>query len=164
MAMHPGEIAIPDEVVRALVDAQFPQWRELPVRRLGTAGTVNAYVDYDSIVLAHARALLKTSAAVTVIEGDLRKPAEILAHPGLNRLIHFPGPPVIGRHAPATHSAGHRAGEGLPGSRRHSPNVPHPIRRAVPRDCASRLYTASMAFTPISKGSALPCPPQRTAE
>jgi aminoglycoside phosphotransferase (APT) family kinase protein len=42
MAMHPGEIAIPDEVVRALVDAQFPQWRELPVRRLATAGTVNA--------------------------------------------------------------------------------------------------------------------------
>jgi aminoglycoside phosphotransferase (APT) family kinase protein len=42
MAMHPGEIAIPDEVVRDLVDAQFPQWREPPVRRLATAGTVNA--------------------------------------------------------------------------------------------------------------------------
>ena len=42
MAMHPGEIAIPDEVARDLVDAQFPQWRELPVRRLATAGTVNA--------------------------------------------------------------------------------------------------------------------------
>jgi hypothetical protein len=37
MAMHSGEIAIPDEVVRALVDAQFPKWRELPVRRLAAA-------------------------------------------------------------------------------------------------------------------------------
>jgi len=40
--MHSDEIAISDEVVRDLVDAQFPQWRELPVRRLATAGTVNA--------------------------------------------------------------------------------------------------------------------------
>jgi aminoglycoside phosphotransferase (APT) family kinase protein len=42
MAMHSGEIAVPDGVVRDLVDAQFPQWRELPVRRLASAGTVNA--------------------------------------------------------------------------------------------------------------------------
>lgn len=42
MAMHSGEIAIPDEVVRDLVGAQFPQWRKLPVRRLATTGTVNA--------------------------------------------------------------------------------------------------------------------------
>jgi aminoglycoside phosphotransferase (APT) family kinase protein len=42
MTMHDDEIAIPDDVVRALVDAQFPQWRGLPVRRLASAGTVNA--------------------------------------------------------------------------------------------------------------------------
>jgi len=42
MTMHDDQIAIPDEVVRALVDAQFPQWRELPVSRLASAGTVNA--------------------------------------------------------------------------------------------------------------------------
>jgi aminoglycoside phosphotransferase (APT) family kinase protein len=42
MAMHSGGLAVPDGVVRALVDAQFPQWRELPVRRLAAAGTVNA--------------------------------------------------------------------------------------------------------------------------
>src|SRR4029077_13890763 len=45
--------------------------------------------------------------------------------------IHFPVQPVIGRHAPVTHSAGHRAGEGLPSSRRHPRYVPRPIRRGV---------------------------------
>jgi hypothetical protein len=73
--------------------------------------------------------------------------------------IHFPGSPVIGRHAPVTDPAGHRAGEGLPSSRRHHRYVPHPIRRGVPHGCASRLFAASMAFAPISRGSALPCPP-----
>src|SRR3954452_7374324 len=41
---------------------------------------------------------------------------------------------------------GRRAGEGLPSSRRHLPNVPRPLRRGVLRGCASRLYTPSMAF------------------
>ena len=45
---------------------------------------------------------------------------------------------------------GHRepapAGEGLPSSRRHHLNVPHPLRRGVPRGCISRTFTASMAF------------------
>ena len=74
--------------------------------------------------------------------------------------IHFPGSPVIGRHAPVTQSAGHRAGEGLPSSRRHPRYVPRPIRRGVLHGCASRLFAASMAFAPISRGSALPCPAQ----
>ena len=41
-----------------------------------------AYADYDPQVLVHARALLETSPAVAVIPGDLRKPGDILAHPG----------------------------------------------------------------------------------
>ena len=32
-------------------------------------------------------------------------------------------------------AAGHRAGEGLPSSRRHRADVPRPIRRGVPRGC-----------------------------
>lgn len=58
-------------------------------------------------------------------------------------------------------SAGHRAGEGLPSSRRHHRCVPRPIRRGVLDGCASRIYTASMAFAPISRGSALPRPTHR---
>jgi hypothetical protein len=40
-----------------------------------------------------------------------------------------------------------RASEGLPSSHRHLPNVPRPLRRGVPGGCASRVFTASMAFT-----------------
>jgi aminoglycoside phosphotransferase (APT) family kinase protein len=40
--MHPGELPITDDVVLDLVSAQFPRWRELPVRRFASSGTVNA--------------------------------------------------------------------------------------------------------------------------
>ena len=54
-----------------------------------------AYADYDPQVLVHARALLETSPAVAVIPGDLRKPGDILAHPGLTRLIDFSRPVAV---------------------------------------------------------------------
>ena len=31
MTMHPGQLAVSGPVVRALVDSQFPRWRDLPV-------------------------------------------------------------------------------------------------------------------------------------
>jgi aminoglycoside phosphotransferase (APT) family kinase protein len=40
--MHANELPITDEVVRDLVAAQFPRWRDLPVRRFASTGTVNA--------------------------------------------------------------------------------------------------------------------------
>jgi hypothetical protein len=58
-------------------------------------------------------------------------------------------------------SAGHRAGEGLPSSRRHPRYVPRPIRRGVPHGRASRLHTASMAFTLISGARHSLHPPSR---
>ena len=73
---------------------------------------------------------------------------------------HFPGSPVIGRVAPATTSQHRRAGEGLPSSRRHLPNVPRPIRREVHRGCASRLFTPSMAFAPNGRARLLLSPPE----
>jgi trans-aconitate methyltransferase len=48
------------------------------------------YVDNDPIVMAHARALLPTTATpgtVAFVNGDLRKPADILHHPELLRMI-----------------------------------------------------------------------------
>jgi SAM-dependent methyltransferase len=54
-----------------------------------------AYVDYDNIVLAHARALLTASPAVTVIPGDLRKPGDILAHPDLTALLDLRQPVAV---------------------------------------------------------------------
>jgi hypothetical protein len=40
-----------------------------------------AYVDYDPVVLSHAKALLATGQDVIVTEGDLRLPGNILAEP-----------------------------------------------------------------------------------
>ncbi|MFI9503551.1 aminoglycoside phosphotransferase family protein [Nocardia sp. NPDC052566] len=40
--MHEGQLSVTAETVRGLVDAQFPRWRGLPIRRVDGAGTVNA--------------------------------------------------------------------------------------------------------------------------
>jgi aminoglycoside phosphotransferase (APT) family kinase protein len=40
--MHTDQLAVSVETVRTLVDGQFPQWRELPIRRVASVGTVNA--------------------------------------------------------------------------------------------------------------------------
>lgn len=37
--MHENEVPVPDELVRRLVDTQFPEWRALPIRRLPPIGT-----------------------------------------------------------------------------------------------------------------------------
>jgi aminoglycoside phosphotransferase (APT) family kinase protein len=40
--LHDGEYPIDDDIVAHLIDTQMPQWARLPLRRLDTAGTVNA--------------------------------------------------------------------------------------------------------------------------
>jgi aminoglycoside phosphotransferase (APT) family kinase protein len=40
--MHPDEVRITDAIVHELVATQFPEWTDLPVRRIGSSGTVNA--------------------------------------------------------------------------------------------------------------------------
>jgi len=40
--MHANQLRVPLETVRELVDAQFPRWRLLPIRRIELLGTVNA--------------------------------------------------------------------------------------------------------------------------
>lgn len=42
MTMHPDEIAISADLARELIDDQFPQWRDLPLQRISSTGTVNA--------------------------------------------------------------------------------------------------------------------------
>lgn len=41
MGMHPGQLDVTEATVRALVDQQFPAWRDLPVRAVPSQGTVN---------------------------------------------------------------------------------------------------------------------------
>jgi SAM-dependent methyltransferase len=54
-----------------------------------------AYVDVDpvAVAVAHSKAILADHGNAAVIEGDLREPEKILAHPALTRLIDL-GQPV----------------------------------------------------------------------
>ena len=40
--MHADQLTVPAPTVRALVDDQFPQWRDRPIRAIASQGTVNA--------------------------------------------------------------------------------------------------------------------------
>jgi aminoglycoside phosphotransferase (APT) family kinase protein len=42
--MHPDQISISVATVRELLDEQFPEWIDLPIRRVASQGTVNAIV------------------------------------------------------------------------------------------------------------------------
>ena len=42
--MHPDQLGVSLDAARALIDDQFPQWRQLPLRAVPGAGTVNAIV------------------------------------------------------------------------------------------------------------------------
>ena len=78
--------------VRHLAEAGIDQFLDvgsgLPtqgnVHEVADAGARVTYVDYDPMVLSHANALLAGAPNVTVIQADLRRPREILEHPGLN--------------------------------------------------------------------------------
>ncbi len=42
MVMHPDQLHVDIDIVRGLLDTQFPQWSGLPVEEVHTTGTVNA--------------------------------------------------------------------------------------------------------------------------
>jgi aminoglycoside phosphotransferase (APT) family kinase protein len=50
--MHPNQLAVDAEMVRRLVDEQFPQWQALPVRAVASHGTVNALFRIGDTFLA----------------------------------------------------------------------------------------------------------------
>lgn len=53
------------------------------------------YVDNDPVVRAHARALLAGVEGVAVVQEDLRRPEDVLAHPETRRLIDFREPVAV---------------------------------------------------------------------
>ncbi|WP_030167965.1 SAM-dependent methyltransferase [Spirillospora albida] len=50
------------------------------------------YVDNDDVAVAHSRSILVGNDRATVIQADMRRPAEILAHPELTRLVDLSRP------------------------------------------------------------------------
>jgi len=53
------------------------------------------YVDYDPIVVNHARALLVDSDSVTAVQADIRDPKGLVAHPDVTGLIDFSRPVAV---------------------------------------------------------------------
>ncbi|MGH3320550.1 MAG: SAM-dependent methyltransferase [Streptosporangiaceae bacterium] len=53
------------------------------------------YVDNDAVVLSYARALLAKDSQTIVVEGDMRRPEEILADPGLRGHIDLDRPVAV---------------------------------------------------------------------
>jgi SAM-dependent methyltransferase len=54
-----------------------------------------AYVDYDPIVISHARSLLAKSPGVIAVPGDMRDPGRILGNAGLAELIDMTKPACV---------------------------------------------------------------------
>jgi len=42
MEMHPGQLVVTVPMVRRLVASQFPEWADLDIQSVSSAGTVNA--------------------------------------------------------------------------------------------------------------------------
>jgi SAM-dependent methyltransferase len=53
------------------------------------------YVDYDPIVLVHARALLEGYGPTTVVQADIRDPEAIVTHPEVTAVIDFTRPVCV---------------------------------------------------------------------
>ncbi len=54
------------------------------------------YVDYDPVVVSHGRALLTVSDLSIMVQGDLRRPADLLALPEVRAHLDFGRPVAIG--------------------------------------------------------------------
>ncbi|MFJ5775392.1 aminoglycoside phosphotransferase family protein [Streptomyces sp. NPDC093094] len=89
---HPGRPHVDDDLVRRLVAGRFPRWAGLPVRRIGSGGTVNAmYRLGDDMVVR-----------LPLVEGgvpDVATEQEWL--PRLARRLPVPVPEVLGAGQPA---------------------------------------------------------------
>ena len=62
------------------------------VAQQAAPGARVVYVDVDPVAIAHSKAILAGNRYADVIDGDLREPEKILAHPTTRRLIDFSQP------------------------------------------------------------------------
>ncbi|GII91249.1 SAM-dependent methyltransferase [Sinosporangium siamense] len=89
--------------VRFMADAGIHQFLDIgaglptlqnvhQVARAATSDSKVVYVDNDPVVGVHGRAILARDENVSMIEGDLRRPREILDNPKVRELIDFDRP------------------------------------------------------------------------
>ncbi|MGH8889710.1 MAG: phosphotransferase [Acidothermaceae bacterium] len=88
--MHEDELEIGVDLVRRLIDEQFPQWSALPVRAAATAGTVNAIFRMGDLLAA--RFPLRAADPNTVRDW-LTREADAAAE--FAKISHIPGPEPV---------------------------------------------------------------------
>jgi SAM-dependent methyltransferase len=93
-------------VVRWLVDAGIRQFLDIG-SGIPTIGNVHeiaqnaapesrvVYVDIDPVAVAHARALLAENPRACALQGDLRRPMDIVDHPEVTGLLDFSRPIAV---------------------------------------------------------------------
>ncbi|MEV0624022.1 aminoglycoside phosphotransferase family protein [Nonomuraea sp. NPDC050404] len=86
--MHDDQVDVPAEVVAALVEEQFPQWKGLEVRPVRSAGTVNAIFRIGDHLAARFP-LRMADATRSALEREARASAE------LARVSPFPTPEPV---------------------------------------------------------------------
>jgi aminoglycoside phosphotransferase (APT) family kinase protein len=96
--MHIDQLAVPLATVRSLVDAQFPQWRHLPIRAVPSPGTVNAIFRIGDEFVGRFP-LLNDGGAAAVREGLEREVAAAEELLGRTRFA-TPKPVAIGDPGP----------------------------------------------------------------
>jgi aminoglycoside phosphotransferase (APT) family kinase protein len=90
--MHDDEFDINESLVRRLVDEQFPEWKEFPLKPVSSSGTDNAlFLLGDELVVRLPRIHWAT--------GDVEKESQLL--PLLAPLLPFEVPVPLGKGVPA---------------------------------------------------------------
>jgi aminoglycoside phosphotransferase (APT) family kinase protein len=95
MTMHADEHPIDVTLVRGLIDAQFPQWRGLPVRHVASSGTVSAIFRLgDRLAARFPRQGASPAATRRELESEAAAAGELAA------ATRFPVPEVLALGAP----------------------------------------------------------------
>lgn len=79
--MHHGQINVSLRTVRALIDWQYPQWRELPIKAVSSTGTVNAVFRLGRDLSARFPLVAQSAEdAVRKLENEVVAGRELLGH------------------------------------------------------------------------------------
>ncbi len=122
--MHADQLTISERTVRELVDSQFPQWRDAPVRAVDSTGTVNAIFRIGDNLAARFR--LRVADADDVLD-QLEREARAATQLAAASRFPTPEPVAIGR-----------PGLGYP--------LPWSVQTWVPGATASEEVATSEAF------------------
>ncbi len=122
--MPPYQLTIDERMVRELIDAQFPQWRDAPVRAVDSVGTVNAIFRIgDGLVARFPRHVADSDDVLEQLKREAKAATELAS------ASRFPTPEPV---------AIGRPGRGFP--------LPWTVQTWVPGVTASEEVAASEAF------------------